>query len=197
MAHPLDGLGDEVGDVPLFVGALARDHMRHDRFCFGAPDHDALDDFAASASLVELLLAFWTRLELLELVPGLHPAARDEEVVQADDGDHRVALPAMGNSPSASEDAPLAPAPVRDVGTSVQLHLFVGGLAGIRSHLDVFGFFLDVVLDVDLVAIVLLRCWSHQSSAHIPDRRRDARATSALPWSYRSARGRLPAAYAS
>ncbi len=83
---PGDVLAHSRRDVVVLIAAFARDNVRHDDLGAVASDDDALDELAAGACLVHSLLASLV-LRVLQLSAPLHPAGRDEEVVDTDDGD--------------------------------------------------------------------------------------------------------------
>ena len=152
VAEPPHDLDHHLGDDVVLVSALAGDHETVNGLGTRASHRDALHELPPAPGLVDFALAF------VDLLAPLHSTFRDEEVVEADDGNTRSCGFLVEKSTSAAEYAPLAPRPVGDMCAPVFLYLTMCRLTWVSccAHgLDL------LLLDSNLslcADIVLCRC---------------------------------------
>ena len=167
--------------------------MCRQALCSKASHQDAFDEIASFSGVVESGLTFLS-LGMLDLVPLLHAAVRDEEVVDPDHWNHGLLCAPMLGTTSASHDAPFAPQPERNMRTSMTLHFLLARQLWVTGNLDG----LDVAIDLGLVDVDLLRFrrllkWSHNFAHPLPGGR--GATTNGLAGSYRLSRGWRRLAY--
>ena len=119
MTEPGDVRADDVDHVAVLVISLTRYHVREHALGFSAAQQDTLHDPTLDSVLEEVLLAF-LGIWVLQLLPELESTLRDEEVVDANDGDSvLLTLSCTLLAQTASHVAEFAPRSVRPVCASV------------------------------------------------------------------------------
>ena len=110
--------------------------------------HQAFGDLASLPGSTDLVVVH------LQLFLEHHAGAREEEVVEANDGYQWPCTSSVLHAASAAQYTPSAPRSERNVATGpVLFNLSLGGPAGIGSHLDRLGFVVDIAFNVELVAL--------------------------------------------